>query len=287
MFKVKIYIQACERELKWKPFMHASGTNIVHNSSSNNYYYSQFLDPPLDIEMDPPFIAALDVSPFNIIFLTCNVTQPEAVTLTKQIAWIETSPSGRLRTLNDTGSITNITYAGLEDAFSVSTLSMYTTSAGTWRFKCIASLDVPGDPLIIQSETAIITVNGNLTNNVYYAINSIILILSLGASAPVKPMDIVHTTVTADHAIIEWLIPVIAYTPETYIVNYGPDEAQLNFTSDTVIGTRDITARNQIYSTTISDLQSNTTYYYQVVAENSVEFNKSRIAQLVTAPPSK
>ena len=139
--------------------MHTSGTNIVHNS---------FLDPPLDIEMDPPFITALNVSPFNIIFLTCNITQPEAVTLTKQVTWIETSPSGRVRTLNDTGSITNITYAGLEDASSVSTLSMYTTSAGTWRFKCIASLDVPGDPLIVQSETAIITVNGNLTKLIMF-----------------------------------------------------------------------------------------------------------------------
>ena len=108
-----------------------------------------------------------------------------------------------------------------------------------------------------------------------------------GASAPVKPMDTVHTTVTADYAVIEWLIPAIAYTPETYTVHYGPDEVQLNFTSDIVIGTRDITAKNQIYSTTVLDLQSNTTYYYQVVARNSVGFNKSRIAQLVTSSPSK
>ena len=100
-------------------------------------------------------------------------------------------------------------------------------------------------------------------------------------------MDTVHTTVAADYAVIEWLVPVIAYTPETYTVYYGPDEAQLNFTSNDVIGTMDITATNEIYSTTIMDLESNETYYYQVVATNSVGLNKSNIAQLVTSPPSK
>ena len=111
--------------------------------------------------------------------------------------------------------------------------------------------------------------------------------MTIGASTPVKPTDAVHTTVTAHYAVIEWLVPVIAYTPETYTVYYGPDEAQLNITSDIVIGTTDITAKNQIYSTTIVDLPSNTTYYYQVVATNSAGLNKSEIAQLATSPPSK
>ena len=115
----------------------------------------------------------------------------------------------------------------------------------------------------------------------------LILLTNLGASAPVKPIDTVHTTVTADFAVIEWLVPVIAYTPETYTVYYGPDEAQLNFTSDVMIGTGDITATNQFYSTTIVGLQSNMTYYYQVVATNSVGQNKSTVSQLSTSPPSK
>ena len=109
----------------------------------------------------------------------------------------------------------------------------------------------------------------------------------IGESAPVRPTDAVHTTVTADYVVIEWLIPVIAYTPETYTVHYGPNEENLNFTSDVVIGTGDITAKNQIYSTTIRDLQSNTTYYYQIVAANSVGLNESELAQLITSPPSK
>ena len=108
----------------------------------------------------------------------------------------------------------------------------------------------------------------------------------LGVSVPAKPVDITHTTVTADNAVIEWLVPVITYTPETYTVYYGQDDAQLNIASNAVIGTTDITAVNQIYSTTIEGLQSNTTYYYQIVATNSVGQNKSTITQLVTSLPS-
>ena len=115
--------------------------------------------------MDPPFTTLLDISPYNIILLACNVTQPEAVTLTKKIIWKEVSPSGGVQILNDTKSHTNIAYDSLEDSSSISTLSTHTASAGTWRFTCNASLDVPGDPLIVQSETAIITVKGKVVNH--------------------------------------------------------------------------------------------------------------------------
>ena len=243
------------------------------------------IDPSLIIQIDPPFTTLLNVSPYNIILLACNVSQPEAVTVTKKIVWKEVSPSGRVQILNDTKSHTNITYNSLEDSLSISTLSTHTTSAGTWRFTCNASLDVPGDPLIVHSETAIITVKGKLLYSIIIVADA--FDYNIGESAPVRPTDTVLTTVTADSAVIKWLMPVIAYTPETYTVQYGPDEEKLNFTSDIVIGTGDITARNHIYSTTITDLQSNTIYYYQVLATNSVGLNKSETAQFITSPPSK
>lgn len=120
-----------------------------------------FSDPPLVIELDPPIVTALDVSPYNMISIVCNVTQPGALILTKEITWKGTSPSGRTQHLNHTGADMNITNVGLEDSSSISMLSVYTTSAGTWRFTCIASLDVPSDPLISLSETATATVKGN------------------------------------------------------------------------------------------------------------------------------
>ena len=113
------------------------------------------------IELDPPIVTALDVSPYNMISIVCNVTQPAALILTKEITWKGTSPSWGTQDLNHTGTDMNITNIGLEDSSSISILSVYTTSAGTWRFTCIASLDVPSDPLISLSETATATVKGN------------------------------------------------------------------------------------------------------------------------------
>ena len=110
--------------------------------------------------MDPPILTVLDVSPYNFVLIHCNITQPETLTLTKSVMWKRTSPSGRVQTLNSTGTHTNITSYDLEDTSSLSVLSVYIASAGTWRFTCIASVDVPNDPLILHSETATVTAKG-------------------------------------------------------------------------------------------------------------------------------
>ena len=59
----------------------------------------------------------------------------------------------------------------------------------------------------------------------------------------------------------------------------------LNFSSSMVTGTHYIAATNQVYSTSISGLLPNTTYFYQVVAVNVVGSNSSRIMQLTTPSP--
>ena len=84
---------------------------------------------------------------------------------------------------------------------------------------------------------------------------------------------------------IQWLVPEIAYTPETYAVIYGADRAMLNYTSDVAIGSSNISALNQMYSASMRDLQPNTRYYYQVVASNSVGMNLSVVSELVTPLP--
>lgn len=101
------------------------------------------------------------------------------------------------------------------------------------------------------------------------------------------PIDLVHTTLSFELAQIQWLIPEIVYTPENYTVVYGKEQTSLNYSSNVIIGTDNITSRNQIYSTTLSGLEQNTTYYYQVIAINSVGMNSSDIQQLLTPLPSK
>ena len=93
--------------------------------------------------------------------------------------------------------------------------------------------------------------------------------ITLGSSAPVQPTDIVHTTLSSELAVIQWIVPEIAYTPETYTVTFGTDRTMLNYTSEVVVGSTDVTAINQVYSVTLRNLQSNTRYYYRVVAISS------------------
>ena len=109
----------------------------------------------------------------------------------------------------------------------------------------------------------------------------------IGSSVPMQPIDIVHTTLSSELAEVQWLVPVITYTPENYTVIYWTDQALLNYLSDVVTGTSNISDTNRVYSATLKDLQSNTTYYYQVVARNSIGVNVSDIAVLVTPLPSK
>ena len=106
-------------------------------------------------------------------------------------------------------------------------------------------------------------------------------------SAPMIPIDLVHTTLSFELAQIQWLIPEIVYTPENYTVVYGKEQTLLNYSSNVIVGTDNITSRNQIYSTTLSVLEPNTTYYYQVIATNSVGRNSSIIRQLLTPLPSE
>ena len=109
--------------------------------------------------------------------------------------------------------------------------------------------------------------------------------MCLGSSVPDQPIDVVHTTLSSDYAMIQWLVPEVAYTPETYTVIYGADRTMLNDTSDIVIGSSNISALNQMYSVSIRDLQPNTRYYYQIVATNSIGMNSSVVSELVTPLP--
>ena len=108
-----------------------------------------------------------------------------------------------------------------------------------------------------------------------------------GPSAPTQPINVVHTTLSSDLAVIQWLIPFVMYTPENYTIVYWEDQSLLNYSSDVVIGTDDITLINQVYSVTLSGLESNTSYYYQVIARNNIGTNSSDVRLLETPLPSK
>ena len=54
--------------------------------------------------------------------------------------------------------------------------------------------------------------------------------------------------------------------------------------TDTVVGTTDFNAVNQQFLVVLRDLEPNTTYYYRLVAMNSVETRESEVMNVTTRP---
>ena len=75
-------------------------------------------------------------------------------------------------------------------------------------------------------------------------------------------------------AILHWVVPRITYTPETYYVQYRPssdseEESNVVFTSATIVGSPDLSARDIEYNVTLDGLTSGTFYVANIVANNT------------------
>ena len=76
-------------------------------------------------------------------------------------------------------------------------------------------------------------------------------------------------SISDSSALIQWTVSSIAYTPETYVVEYGTSQDSLDMTSDPTHSGGDITIASVTFSVTLSDLRENTTYYIHIVATNT------------------
>ena len=242
------------------------------------------------VEVSPITQTVLNVAPYDIISILCNVTQPGEVTISKQVLWLQTSPSGLMQTLTSDGASTTIINRDLDRPSSSSLLSLLASTAGRWGYTCASSIRIPGDPVVSYSQTAEVIVKGiaiaTCLHNYWdhYITNYFVC---AGSSTPMQPIDIVHTTLSSQLAEIQWLVPAIVYTPENYTIAYGKSQALLNYSSSVVVGSNNISRPNQIYSITLNNLEANATYYYQVIASNSVGTNSSEVGELITALPSE
>ena len=137
------------------------------------------------MELSPSRLAILDLSPYNHVSLSCDVSQPQEVRKVKNVAWKATSPSGTVQTLSHNGATTNISSTGIVNASSFSELSLYATVAGRWRYTCSASIEVPGDPIIPFEKSSEVIVKGWQNNDIvhfsmiYYYCDCIIMVANL------------------------------------------------------------------------------------------------------------
>ena len=108
-----------------------------------------------------------------------------------------------------------------------------------------------------------------------------------GQSTPLQPSNLMSTGVTHDGATIQWTVPRIAYTPETYTVHFGTSPGSLNPFNQEQQSSDSFTATNLPFSVQLTGLAARTRYYYQVVAVNSVGSTQSLVQQFTTREQRK
>lgn len=108
-----------------------------------------------------------------------------------------------------------------------------------------------------------------------------------GPKNPSQPQAVQHTNTTHSTATIEWRVPVLTYTPESYYVEYGTSISSLIERSSVIQSGSNLSIVNKIYSVVISGLSSNTTYFYRVVSSNTLTSSRSLLNNFVTVSQRK
>lgn len=76
--------------------------------------------------------------------------------------------------------------------------------------------------------------------------------------------------VSFELAIIEWTIPSIAYTPETYRVFYYEINGTTRHSSQDVVGTTNLSSVNEEYMVVLRNLLPSRQYTYQISTSNAL-----------------
>ena len=98
---------------------------------------------------------------------------------------------------------------------------------------------------------------------------------------PVRPEDITFMDVKSDSVIIQWTVPYISYSPETYVVQYGTSRDSLIHNSSSTDSEEEV----MTYSVELSGLRDNTTYYVQVLVTNTAQrSNRSTVHTFTILP---
>ena len=118
-----------------------------------------------------------------------------------------------------------------------------------------------------------------------YAVTKAIItkLLPAGPTGPDEPMSLRSMATTFSTATLYWSIPRVAYTPETYTVEYGTNALNLNERSATVSGVSGVND----YSVELTGLQHATLYYYRVQSTNSIGTRSSGLSSVQIRNASK
>ena len=100
--------------------------------------------------------------------------------------------------------------------------------------------------------------------------SSVTSTLSTGPTAPVVPHPFYAINIFGIQVTIQWTVHSIAYTPETYMVQYGRFQHRLSSNSSVVESGADISITDKTYHVVLMGLEPVTEYFYHVVSTNTV-----------------
>ena len=106
-----------------------------------------------------------------------------------------------------------------------------------------------------------------------------------GPANPVQPQNLMNISTRHDRATVQWSVSYIAYTPETYTVNYGRAMNSLDMSVTATQRGDNFTIPSQpfMFSAELTGLDPGMTYYYQMEARNSVGPTLSTVQQFTSA----
>ena len=96
-----------------------------------------------------------------------------------------------------------------------------------------------------------------------------------------RPEGITFMDVNSDSVIIQWTVPYISYSPETYVVQYGTSRDSLIHNSSSTDSEEEV----MTYSVELSGLRDNTTYHVQVLATNTAQRSSRSCVHTFTTLP--
>ena len=132
----------------------------------------------------------------------------------------------------------------------------------------------------------------NIVSNHSYVIidtviQSILIVIYSAARPPFTPVN-VTTIVTSTTAIITFVVPTIAYTPEEHYIQYiGLQLQNEQKISSKIVGQNILSTINVEYSITLGGLEEDNTYNFSVVSVNCVGSVTTSTMNFTTLPSCK
>ena len=105
-----------------------------------------------------------------------------------------------------------------------------------------------------------------------------------GSQTPNPVTDITELSVTHIGILLHFTVTSLAFTPETYRMQYGLQSDNLDMTSPFTATLNDFDANNRQLIIGAAGLVPNTTYYYRIQATNTVGTTNSAVLSVTTLP---